>query len=502
MTIQKSRRVRASEEPFDTPLFYGLLALLLWAPLPLGSNRLWAIGLLVLGVLVLLLAAAWVWRRQPDLAARQLVRFGVPLALLACMVLLAWLQTLPLPPSLVQTLSPAAARAQADSASMTLSLDVFQSQVMAALSFVYFGAFLLTVLTVRSNHRADVLARVLVGSAVAQAVLGALLYSIKANYQIFFVELAHERMLGTYVYHNSAAGYLCMCLSIGVGLMLARLGQPGAPVQGWKQRLTQAIEFVLSPKMRLRLLLIIIVIALVLTRSRMGNAAFFASLIMVGLLAVALARKSAPHTIALIVSLIIVDVVVVGSWVGVEQVVKRIQDTELTESEGGEAESVEARTEAGRTALALVQDFPVFGSGGGSFYNVFLGYRTPQYGYTYVDHTHNDYVEIACDFGLTGLGLLGALVISTLVVTVRVLAQRRSALPWGLAFGVTLATITLAIHSTVDFNLQIPANALTIVVVLALGWITSVLPHRRTSSPSDHAVASPDHDTPNAESLA
>ena len=502
MKDRKRRSSHTRDDAFDAPVFYGLLALLVWAPLPLGSNRLWSIGLLLLAVLALLVSAAWLWRAKVDLAARRVSHFAVPLTLLAGMVLLAWLQTLPLPAALVQAISPAAARAQPDLTSMTLSLDVFQSRVMAALSFVYFGAFLLTVLTVRSNHRADLMARVLVGSAVAQAVLGAVLFSIKANYQIFFVELAHDRMLGTYVYHNSAAGYLCMCLAVGVGLMLARLGQPGPAAQGWKQRLAQGIEFMLSPKMRLRMLLIIIVIALVLTRSRMGNAAFFASLIVVGLLAVAVARKSAPHTIALIVSLIIIDVVVVGSWVGVEQVVKRIQDTELTEADGGEAESVEARTEAGRTALALVQDFPLVGSGGGSFYNVFLSYRTPQYGYAYIDHTHNDYVEIASDFGLVGLGLLAALVVSTLVVTVRVLARRRSPLPWGLAFGVTLAVVTLAIHSTVDFNLQIPANALTMVMVLALGWVTRVLPHRQSRVARAGTVTVSDDNAPAAELLA
>jgi len=221
------------------------------------------------------------------------------------------------------------------------------------------------------------------------------------------------------------------------------------------------------------------VIALVLTRSRMGNTAFFASMIIVGLIAVVLARKTAPHTIALIVSLIIVDVVVVGSWVGLEKVVERIQDTELTNAAGGKAESIEARTQAARTALAMVQDYPLVGSGGGSFYNVFMSYRTPQYGYAYVDHTHNDYVEIATDFGLLGLGLIGVLVASTLYTTIGVMARRKYSLPWGMAFGVTMAMVCLAIHSMVDFNLQIPSNALTMVVILAIGWLAKELPPPR-----------------------
>jgi hypothetical protein len=52
-----------------------------------------------------------------------------------------------------------------------------------------------------------------------------------------------------------------------------------------------------------------------------------------------------------------------------------------------------------------------------------------------------------------------------------------------------MAIVGLLVHSTVDFNLQIPANALTIVVILAMGWIAHALPsprgQRRTSSSSD-----------------
>ena len=120
-----------------------------------------------------------------------------------------------------------------------------------------------------------------------------------------------------------------------------------------------------------------------------------------------------------------------------------------------------------------MRDYPLAGTGGGSFYNVFLGYRTPNYGYTYVDHTHNDYVEIATDYGLVGLGILGSLAALTLGLVVKTLARRKARLPWGISFGVAMAIVALLFHSTVDFNLQIPANALTMVVILAMGWIAS-----------------------------
>jgi hypothetical protein len=41
----------------------------------------------------------------------------------------------------------------------------------------------------------------------------------------------------------------------------------------------------------------------------------------------------------------------------------------------------------------------------------------------------------------------------------------------------------LALHSTVDFNLQIPANALAFVVLLAYGWIALYLDRQPSGRP-------------------
>lgn len=462
----------------DQAVFYGLLALLCWAPLPLGSNRLWAIGILILGALTLLAGTAYCWRHSADRAFSRLGQFRVPLLLLAGLAALGLAHTLPLPAAWVAVLSPQAAAVQAlAGADSGLSLELHQSRVMAALGFVYFSVFLVAVLTVRHHDRLKVLAQVLVWSGVFQAVLGAVLFSFGAQYRLFFVELAHERVIGTYVYHNSLAGYLCMTLSIGIGLMLSRLGGEGDAPDHWKQRLSSVLRFILGPKMRLRLMLVVMVIGLVLTRSRMGNAAFFAALLMVGGLAILLSRRTAPATIGLLVSLIVIDVLVVGTWVGLEKVVTRVQETTLTTAEGGRSESVEQRTQAARSSLKWVEDFALTGSGGGTFYSAYFSYRAPISGTVdFFDHAHNDFVEVAGEFGLPGLALMGLLVAAALWKAVRVLATRRSRLPRGMAFGAAMSIVALLIHSTVDFNLQIPANALTMVVILAMAWISAELP--------------------------
>jgi O-antigen ligase len=471
----------------DRPVFYAFLALLVWAPLPLASNRTWAVGLLLFCMLMLFASAAWSWRHHPAWLAGRLREFAVPLALVAAFVAWAMIQCIPLPAAWVAALSPETALVRAavlpGTAAYPLSLDPLQTWGYAMAGWVYLGGLVLALLLVRNEDRLERLARTLVLSGVLQALIGILLFSFHARYRLFFVDFVQDRVRGTFVYHNHMAGYMEMCLSVGIGLMLAKLGGgSGRFAKAWKERGLSILQFVLSPKMRLRLLLIVMVIALVLTRSRMGNTAFFAAMLAVGVLMLVTSRRTAPATVTLIASLIIIDVVVIGSWVGLEKVVERIQDTTLETEVGRKEESVEQRTLVARQAQGLVRDFPVTGTGGSSFYNAYARYRSGEIG-PYFDHAHNDYVEIAADNGLPAMALLGLFVLLAAIKNVRVLIARRNPLVRGMAFASLMAIVAIAIHSFVDFNLQATANALTCTIVVALAWIAAAIPSGRDAVP-------------------
>src|SRR5512141_1482469 len=99
--------------PAQRWLFALYLALILWAPIPLGSNRPWAWAMLELWVFAL---GIW-WlldfaRGRTHLSAA--LKGAWPALLCAALWLgYVWLQLLPLPLQLLQVLSPAAARAHA-----------------------------------------------------------------------------------------------------------------------------------------------------------------------------------------------------------------------------------------------------------------------------------------------------------------------------------------------------------------------------------------------------
>jgi len=455
------------------------LALLVWAPFPLGSNRAWAWTVLEAG---LFLAAAlwtigWMQRRNGSLAVPRaawpaFALLGVWLAYLA----LHWT---PLPAGLVRALSPQAAAVHAlaapyaasyeTSAWITLSIDPNASFIFWLKSCAYAIAFFLTLALAHTRERARLIAIVLVLSGLAQAVYGGLMHLSGSDLELFGTKIPHgSQASGGFVNRNHLAGFLEITLALGIGLMVGSLRETGR--RSWRQFWRDMAALLLSPKAPLRLVLVAMVIALVMTRSRMGNTAFFASLLIAGGVALVLSRHATRSTVILIASLIAIDILVIGSWFGVEKTMQRIEQTTVRD--------VEDREEPSAYALDMARDYPLFGSGPGTFYTAFTRYRGPDIR-AFFDYAHNDYMQFLVETGALGAVLAGSLALMALVLAVLALSRRRDPLARGFAFAVLMGVSSIAIHSTVDFNLQIPANAFAFMVLLAYGWIALHLEDRR-----------------------
>ena len=203
----------------------------------------------------------------------------------------------------------------------------------------------------------------------------------------------------------------------------------------------------------------------------MGNTAFFSSLIIAGVIALVLSRHATRSTVVLLTSLIVIDLFIVGAWFGVEKVAERLQETSM------EAESRDEVTDYG---LNLVRDYLWTGSGGGSFYAVFPRYRKGDVERFY-NHAHNDYLQITADTGAIGISILGSIVVLSLLAALVAQYRRRDPLMRGMGFATVMGVTALLIHSTVDFNLQIPANAMMFTLLLALGWLALYLDAQPTA---------------------
>ena len=397
------------------------LALLVWAPFPLGSNRAWAWSLLELGLFLAaaLWSVAWMQRRHGSLAV---ARAAWP----AFAVLGAWLaylalQWAPLPPGLVRLLSPQAAAVHAlaepyaRGSWITLSIDPNASFAFWLKSCAYAAAFFLALALGHSRPRARLIALMLVLSGLAQAMYGGLMHLSGTNLEIFGTSIPHaSQASGGFVNRNHLAGFLEITLALGIGLMVGSLRETGR--RSWRQFTRDMAELLISLKASLRLALVVMVIALVMTRSRMGNTAFFASLLIAGGAALALSRHATRSTVILIASLIAIDLFIAGAWFGVEKTVQRIEQTTARE--------VEERQDPSVYALDIARDYPLFGAGAGTFATTFMRYRGEGIRPFY-DHAENDYTQFLVETGAIGALLAGSLPVMALILAVLALSRRR-----------------------------------------------------------------------------
>jgi len=451
----------APRTPADRYLFYAFLALLLWMPLPFGSNVAWASSLME--AWVFLIAGLWLvqYYRGKVALNHPFVRAWPVTACLLATLLWIVVQALPLPAGVLGLLSPRALVIHSTTHSYpSLSLDAYATRQAALQTLAYLLFFCLTLLLVNDKPRIKLLAQAIILGGVFQAAYGSIMTLSGLEYGFFIDKQNPGVATGTFINRNHLAGYLEMCLAAGVGLMLAELSSTSAT--GWRDSARRLLRTLLGNKARIRLALVVMVTGLVLTRSRMGNTAFFASLTGVGCFYLLAVRKLSGRTIAFFASLLVIDLLVVGNFFGIEKVAERIQQTSV---------EAEDRSDINRDSLTMLRDFPLTGTGAGSFYAVYPMYTSAVVVTGFTRHAHDDYLQFACEFGLVFATVLGVVVLASLWTAVRAQLKRRDQLMQGMGFAATMAIVALLIHSAVDFNLQIPANAAMFVVMLALGWV-------------------------------
>ncbi|GLQ30273.1 hypothetical protein GCM10007876_07510 [Litoribrevibacter albus] len=212
----------------------------------------------------------------------------------------------------------------------------------------------------------------------------------------------------------------------------------------------------------------IMVIALVLTHSRMGNTAFFFSLVAAGLIWLFMTKRVTKGSLILLISLLIIDTLIVGAWFGIDKVAERLEGTALTK---------ESRDEVNRDTLTLITNQPLLGSGAGTFYTAFPQYRGDDIT-LYYDHAHNDYLQLVAEHGFIGVTPLALLLLTSFTTAISTMRNRRTLLFQALAFAPIMAISAILLHSTVDFNLQIPANAAFFVIILSMSWVVRYLPRK------------------------
>ena len=451
-----------------------LLFLVVFAPLAYGAVEPWARNVVLLSIGSMLFV--WLWRfvslGRPKLSFPPFF----PAAVLF-LVLIA-LQLVPLPAAFKDFLTPdRLVTAPAGPASWGRLTANPGNTAMGAL-FVAACLALCFVLLNTFRHRrwVKITLTVLLTLGSLEALYGLVEYWTGRQHIFWYQKIYYlEEVTGTYINHNHFAGLLGPLLLLGIGTFVVRFarfvwdrsytfGEDGR--SAWK-KVTATSQLIRHLPVSLTLLLsaiALMAVALILSQSRGG---LISCAIALGLQLVLLWKLRSRSTEVLqglgVLALL-------AAIVGVA-LAPRI----LTRFSYAQRDAPE-RFELWQDSARIVRDYPLFGAGLGTYRDVLPNYR-PQKDFFFVagipqpaavNYAHNDYLQLLAECGFVGLGLMAW----ALVATLRHLFSRfASHADWEVAaMGSSLAAgiVAFLLHSLVDFNMHIPANALMFCLLVSV----------------------------------
>jgi len=415
------------------------------------------------------------------------INLPLPLALL---VLILWvlLQVAPVPRQLAEWWAPARILLlQGNSTSGQvgwLRLSVYPHDTLMALAklLAYGATFVLAAVIFNSQERKSTLIRALIVLACLESAYGIVQYLTGYQKIFTFTKQAYtEEATGTYINHNHFAGFLELVLPWVVAQTYFLLRPKGAASPPARSRSTPSSSRVTHPGAYFYVvILVVILIAIVFSRSRMGIFSAFVSLIFMAGVSQIRERNKALLGITLVVLCVSLAY---AAWIGLSPVLSRFEALE----HGGI--TTEGRVSLWKSSVRLIRDYPVSGTGLGTFQYAFSAYQNTLLDFR-IDHAHNDYLEFTSDLGVPGVILLFGPIFYLLAKMIVVITSDASRYRRSVLLGCIGSLVALLTHTVGDFNLQIPANALIFAAILGIGYKVACLESKVTLA-APRVVAAP-----------
>lgn len=381
-------------------------------------------------------AAALIWMHRSHL------KTGWPFIALPAYALFQWI---PLPQKVLGILSPARARHVAAAAAMVPGLLPAPLSEEPAGTFRLFlvicGCVLICLLVRELAYRVPgtpwILTVPLVIIAAVQAFLGLAQFYSGTN----------PVARGTYVNRNHFAGLLEMVLPFTIMYAYAAFHRPHA-------RGTSPLGSALIACGAATLAALLLV-GIIHSFSRMG---FSAAIFSIGVLGMSLAKRRTQWYLAGLLATLVLFV-----YLPPDQLIARFGTLDFSDGL-----TRQDRVELWRESLPLAAAYPVFGCGLGGYESAFMEHKksAPM---NRDDYAHNDYLQAWLELGILGFGILAALMSGVFKETLRALRRHSSAEGRALAAACVASFAAILLHSSVDFNLYIPANAFVLAWVCGIG---------------------------------
>jgi O-antigen ligase len=236
---------------------------------------------------------------------------------------------------------------------------------------------------------------------------------------------------GPYVNRNHFAGFAELVIPVAlVPLILGKVR---------RERILVVTLFAFVP-----------IVALLLSASRGGIVSFAVEILLLFLLIVVRRIRS---RYVLVGGMVVLAAVMFVSWIGVAQVLERFRGIETLEVSAGKRSAMRQDT------LRLFLDHPLVGTGLGTFEMVFPPYDS-LYDGRIVNHAHNDYLEALAETGIVGGLCCFWFFVVFLRSSLKGWADQGSSFGSSLNLSGLVACSGFLVHSLVDFNLHVTANAL------------------------------------------
>jgi len=260
--------------------------------------------------------------------------------------------------------------------------------------------------------------------------------------------------VGTYVNRNHFAGLLEMGLPLALMLGIFALSQNRDRFQS--RVLPTVVACVLFGSAAVML------VSVINSQSRMGFVSALVSLFICGVVGLSSHYSAGASQWRRWLPVVAVTVMIGLGFVFLpsDQLIGRFATIATTQEP-----SEDTRKELWKETIPLIEAYPITGCGLGAYESCFLPYKIVAPGYT-TDFAHNDYLQLAAEFGLPGFVL-----VLTLAVLVYGSALRRTNVDNPgryLAIACVGSLSAILLHSLVDFNLYIPANGMLAVWIGAL----------------------------------
>jgi O-antigen ligase len=475
-----------------------LIFLLIFTPIAFGSMELWAFSIMELGILLIIIFWAvqsllrpalrrvqgspkprWIQGLSPEpymvqgelqsphssphMDASTHLRINASTFFLCIFLLLILFQLLPLPSGILKVLSPKTweLRHQLlitnNQLLMTpLSFFPFLTQIefFKWLTLIGLFIFLLRWNSLEQSNR-----------TIKQLIIAVMMVGVlESLYGMFEFFSGHHHILnldgsalissvtGTFINRNYLAGYLLMVIPLSVGYLFSRETISTNRFMGWRHWLSSLD----GKTLLIGFSVIVMILGLLFSASRMGILSLLLSFSLISFLFRNPERgKRSSKTVVLIFGLALLW----AAWIGLDAVISRF----FSVSEG-----FEERWKFWVNTFQIFKDFPILGSGLGTFIQVFPMYRS--FHITgLVTHAENDFLQLASEVGLLGIGLLLVTFLFLFfkgVSGIRSMSYKEPKRYIGI--GGLVGILALMFHSIVERNIQVPSNAFLYTMLWAI----------------------------------